>query len=799
MAFHSSRPKSRRPLHAACATLLLVLAACGGDGGTGSGTPNPVPAISAVDPEVVTPGSPAFTLTVDGTNFVRGSVVRWQDADRPTTFVSSTRVTARISAADVAEYGERLVTVANPAPGGGTTAARLVVVGVFGPALTALTPDSVRVDEGGTVTVTGSGIVPGSHVEVGAARYRPPSTVLSPTELRFTLAPEAVPAAGEAWVSVVRPDDVPSSPLTLRVVNPPLVVSALSPEEAAVEQDSLVVHVAGSGFVRSTQARFDGHPRVARRISPTQLDVVLTAQDLTATGTHVLDLMNLGLSGSMVTRQLTLVNPVPTLSAVLPSAALAGQDSLVVQLTGSGFVEASQLRVGGGARPTRRLSRTQLQAVLAAGDLDGAGPLSLSVFNPQPAGGSSGAATLTLTVPVPELERLPAYGASAGGAGFPLVVHGSGFVRSSVGRWNGSDRPTRWISSTRLEMTVSAADVASPRTAGVSVSTPGGGTTGTEQVTVRAPGSAALTSTRVVPLPAVGVAWAPQHGRLYAALDSTAGARANTVVAIDPNTGDVTGSVAAGGAPTALELSDDGSTLWVALGDRVQRFALPGLTPGTSFTTVREVGRMQVMPGHAGTLAISPVSCCGGPVGENVLIYDDGVLRPRGAQGFFEHSLAFGESAGVLYALDVETSARAFRTIEIGGDGATTTRVTEGGLFNSGYDAIQFASGRAYGLGGDVVDAARHARVGLIPNVWGQSSMAVDPALGRVYYFDNSPGQLRVFDLNSFALLGSVSVSGVESQHPARSTERLLRWGTDGLVLSDGKSIHILRSALAGP
>ncbi len=57
-------------------------------------TPNPSPAASGLVPSAVIAGDPDFELAVDGAGFVYGSVVRWNGSDRPTTFVSSARVTA---------------------------------------------------------------------------------------------------------------------------------------------------------------------------------------------------------------------------------------------------------------------------------------------------------------------------------------------------------------------------------------------------------------------------------------------------------------------------------------------------------------------------------------------------------------------------------------------------------------------------------------------------------------------------------------------------------------------------------
>jgi hypothetical protein len=66
-------------------------------------------------------GSGDLQLTINGSNFVNGSVVRWHYAERPTTFVNSTTLLAAIPASDLATVGWVGVTVLNPAPGGGAS------------------------------------------------------------------------------------------------------------------------------------------------------------------------------------------------------------------------------------------------------------------------------------------------------------------------------------------------------------------------------------------------------------------------------------------------------------------------------------------------------------------------------------------------------------------------------------------------------------------------------------------------------------------------------------------------------
>ncbi len=63
-------------------------------------------------------GSAAFTLTINGTNFVASSTVNFGGAVPATTFVNSTQLTAAIPASSIASAGALAVTVTNPSATG---------------------------------------------------------------------------------------------------------------------------------------------------------------------------------------------------------------------------------------------------------------------------------------------------------------------------------------------------------------------------------------------------------------------------------------------------------------------------------------------------------------------------------------------------------------------------------------------------------------------------------------------------------------------------------------------------------
>jgi hypothetical protein len=82
---------------------------------------NPLPTIVGLSPSVATAGASETTLTVTGTKFVSTSVVQADATDLPTTFKSSTELSAKLPASKLISVGTISVKVRNPSPGGGTS------------------------------------------------------------------------------------------------------------------------------------------------------------------------------------------------------------------------------------------------------------------------------------------------------------------------------------------------------------------------------------------------------------------------------------------------------------------------------------------------------------------------------------------------------------------------------------------------------------------------------------------------------------------------------------------------------
>src|SRR5258706_10966112 len=74
---------------------------------------NPIPAITTISPNSAESGGAAFTLTVNGSNFLTGSVVHFDSSDRPTTFVRAGQINAPIPANAIAPARTDAVTDIN--------------------------------------------------------------------------------------------------------------------------------------------------------------------------------------------------------------------------------------------------------------------------------------------------------------------------------------------------------------------------------------------------------------------------------------------------------------------------------------------------------------------------------------------------------------------------------------------------------------------------------------------------------------------------------------------------------------
>jgi hypothetical protein len=122
------------------------------------------PVTANISPASKSAGDPAFTLTVNGTEFINGkSTVRFNGSNRTTTFVNTTQLTASIPASDLLVVGTFPVTVFNTG-GGGLSNAQTFTVSPGAPTVVRV---ETAADGSGTI-VPAQSLVSGSSITVYA-------------------------------------------------------------------------------------------------------------------------------------------------------------------------------------------------------------------------------------------------------------------------------------------------------------------------------------------------------------------------------------------------------------------------------------------------------------------------------------------------------------------------------------------------------------------------------------------------------------------------------------------------------
>lgn len=415
------------------------------------------PTISALTPSTTTAGAPAFTLTVAGANFARGTVVNWNGAPLTTTFVSASQLTAQVGAALVANTGEFPITVVAP-DGATSNAVRFAVVPLR---LTEISPSVARA--GGpafTLTATGTGFLPGATLNAGGSAVT--ITNQTATQITATVPASAIAAPGTLEVTVTNPGGARSNALTLTVAEP-LTLTRIRPDTVTATGPAFVLTLAGTGFTANATVQIGGASFAPASSSRTQLTVNVPASAIAEAGALTVRVAQ----GNETSGTQTLtVRPAPRITALSPANVTAGAGAFTLVVTGSNLTAGSTVRLNGQSLATSFGGTESVSAQVPAALVAATGTASITVVTED--GVASNALTFTITAPV-SITALSPSSANAGSAAFTLTVTGSNFTQGAQVMWNGQALPTTFVSATQLTAQVAASLVSAVGTASVSV------------------------------------------------------------------------------------------------------------------------------------------------------------------------------------------------------------------------------------------------------------------------------------------------------------------------------------------
>ena len=167
------------------------------------------------------------------------------------------------------------------------------------------------------------------------------------------------------------------------------------------------------------------------------------------------------------------VSIAPTLNKISPSVGNQGQNNLIASLTGTGFVNGSVVNSSNPDITVNSLSISS--STFATIDLSignnaqtGTGTVVLTNSN----GTSNTISFKVIASPsciTPTISSISPSSVLVGTSSIAVTVWGSNFFNGTIGRYNGNSRPTGYVNSGELYITLNSSDLASTGTGNISV------------------------------------------------------------------------------------------------------------------------------------------------------------------------------------------------------------------------------------------------------------------------------------------------------------------------------------------
>ena len=427
------------PAHAAGVVDVIVTNADTQAGtGTGVYTFNPPPTISSVTPSAG-PTAGFSSVTITGTNFITGATVTFGgSACTLPVVVSATTITCSTPAHAV---GAVSVVVTNP--DNQTATQSIGYIYLAAPTVTGVSLNSGALGGGTTVTISGTGFIPGAVVDFGGSSC---GSVSVSTSTSLTCVTSAH-AAGAVTVTVTNTDGqlgTLASAFTYRAA--PTVTSILP--TGGNTAGGTAVTITGTGFYTGSTVSIGG-------INCTGVTVVSATSITCTTGARAAATVDVVVTNADTQAGtgvgLYTYRPAPTYSSVAPTSGFA-VGGTAITITGANFVAGATVTVGGNAcASVTVVSATSITCTTAA---HAAGATNIVVTNTD---GQTVTGTNAFTfVAAPTISTIsPSTGTIIGGT--PLTITGTGFLSGATVDLGGSAcASVVVVSSTSITCTTSA-------------------------------------------------------------------------------------------------------------------------------------------------------------------------------------------------------------------------------------------------------------------------------------------------------------------------------------------------------
>jgi hypothetical protein len=407
-----------------------------------------------VQPRSVAIKSPDMAVDVFGNDFSDGSQVLADDVRLKTTFVNSTYLKAIIPGYMLSKPALISIRVST-----GDQLTRDFSFAAFqgAPTLTGIVlpgdmPEIFEGNAGATITLNGTGFLPGLIVKVNGSSNGIQVTVSDSTQAMASVPGSYFRTGGIYPVTVQNsnPSSIESNIQLLPVYYRSPEVQAISPNRVTVKlepgQGSVAIEIFGFGFKRGALALFEGQPLSTSYCEndayclSTHLYASIPASLLRSSGYAGIAVRNpsptLGSSGVQI---LEILGLQPTITSVLPGSAAIRDTSMDFEMpilvSGANFGPQTAIGVsdpaGKSSDPKATLlSSTQILIIINVEPREALGTWQLTMMNPNPGGGTASRTFVIVRENFegnPFLISMSPTVVAAGGPGFTLTINGTNF------------------------------------------------------------------------------------------------------------------------------------------------------------------------------------------------------------------------------------------------------------------------------------------------------------------------------------------------------------------------------------
>ncbi|MEM8705809.1 MAG: hypothetical protein AAGE98_05085, partial [Actinomycetota bacterium] len=298
--------------------------------------------------------------------------------------------------------------------------------------------------------------------------------------------------------------------------------------------------------------------------------------------------------------------------------------------------------------------------------------------------------------------------------------------------------------------------------------------------------------------PSVDVAeaeWDPVSGLVLVTVATSDSSYGGDLLAFDPVDGSVAWSVDVGGEPGPLAISDDGSTVYVGLGDApslvevdVATESITGTYPlgASGSCPARFAEDIEVLPGDAAAVIVAMYHTCSSPRFAGVARLDDGVMAVGVIDSFSTLNRIEVIDATTAVGVSIETSDGFPAEIAIAPDGVATVDVYDEP--SNAMEEIAAAGGLVFTSDRTVYDASTGEVIGRFQSEMFDGQSAARPRIvdGVVYAGDAIDGTIEAWDVDTLTMLGGPIYTAAE------------RWDLEGLLVTDAGLVVWAAGAFVG-